>query len=455
MPTRQSQADFEQTLIDTLKRKNVAETITNIILETVTSALNDKFKYYDEKIAQLEAEIVNLKTNFNESTGMSKEGGQKTMEQKLDNIQQHMKSNNLRLIQIPEAEGEILTDKLYDIFTNKMNVNINKSEITAVYRVGRRNDTKPRHVLVSFTDNSIKMATYNKFDRSTRGGGVGLYIDSKLKYSQIEVSHNVEQLWVSVSLKGKSYADGVVYRPPHFNYKYFIDELEESLCVAMLREDKVICLGDVNINFLDTEAAPTNYMLEMLDSTGIEQIVEEATHITNTSATLIDVILCNDPLMIESKHVGGLDLTDHELISCKALQDRQKIEPLFYTYRSFRSLEMDKLHADLQNLPLIDICYLSNIDEKVNLFNHSILTLFDKHIPLKTSKITKPKAPWLKDDIRNLMRSRDAARSKYRKNPNDSNWNAYKKLKTKPIMLFYMKKESILIKLLRSCLARA
>ncbi|CAH1972042.1 unnamed protein product [Acanthoscelides obtectus] len=35
----------------------------------------------------------------------------------------------------------------------------------------------------------------------------------------------------------------------------------------MLREDKVICLGDVNINFLDTEAAPTNYMLEMLDST--------------------------------------------------------------------------------------------------------------------------------------------------------------------------------------------
>ncbi|CAH2006701.1 unnamed protein product [Acanthoscelides obtectus] len=50
---------------------------------------------------------------------------------------------------------------------------------------------------------------------------------------------------------------------------------------------------------------------------GIQQIVEEATHITNTSATLIDVILCNDPSMIESKHVGGLDLTDHELISCK------------------------------------------------------------------------------------------------------------------------------------------
>ncbi|CAH1979567.1 unnamed protein product [Acanthoscelides obtectus] len=56
----------------------------------------------------------------------------------------------------------------------------------------------------------------------------------------------------------------------------------------------------------------------------IEQIVEEATHITNTSATLIDVILCNDPLMIESKHVDGLDLTDHELISCKVFGSSSK-----------------------------------------------------------------------------------------------------------------------------------
>nr|CAH7764617.1 unnamed protein product [Callosobruchus chinensis] len=87
---------------------------------------------------------------------------QKTMEQKLDKVQQHIKNNNLRLMQVPEAEGENLLDKVYDVFTNKMKVDINKSEITAVYRVGRRNDTKPRHVLVSFNDNSIKMAAYNK-----------------------------------------------------------------------------------------------------------------------------------------------------------------------------------------------------------------------------------------------------------------------------------------------------
>nr|CAH7768081.1 unnamed protein product [Callosobruchus chinensis] len=157
-------ADFEQTLIDALKKKNVADSISKVILQTVTAALNDKFNYYDDKIAQLETEIANLKLTNERNVGDTPVEGmhQKTMEQKLDNVQQHIKNNNLRLMQVPEAEGENLLDKVYDVFTNKMKVDINKSEITAVYRVGRRNDTKPRHVLVSFNDNSIKMAAYNK-----------------------------------------------------------------------------------------------------------------------------------------------------------------------------------------------------------------------------------------------------------------------------------------------------
>ncbi|CAH1989983.1 unnamed protein product [Acanthoscelides obtectus] len=43
-----------------------------------------------------------------------------------------------------------------------MEVDINRSEITAVCRVGRQNGSNPRHILVSFKDNCIKIAAYNK-----------------------------------------------------------------------------------------------------------------------------------------------------------------------------------------------------------------------------------------------------------------------------------------------------
>nr|CAH7751619.1 unnamed protein product [Callosobruchus chinensis] len=300
-------------------------------------------------------------------------------------------------------------------------------------------------------DSSIHIQGYDlvRFDRGSRGGGVAFYIDSKFKYSQIEVSPNIEQLWVSVSLKGKSYAVGVVYRPPHSNYKHFTDELEESLCSAMLHDEKVICLGDVNINFMDTGAASTKYLTEMLNSTSMHQIIDEVTHITNQTGTLIDVILCNDPSIIESKQVGGLDLTYHELISCRVQQHKLKTEPLFYTYRSFKNFDITHFLDDLQKLSLINICYLSDIEDKIELFNRLITDLFNKHIPLKTSKITKAKAPWLNDEIRSLMIDRDKARSAFRKHPISSNWEKYKTLKNRTNHKIVEEKRKYLIKLHR------
>nr|CAH7727250.1 unnamed protein product [Callosobruchus chinensis]CAH7764659.1 unnamed protein product [Callosobruchus chinensis] len=91
----------KQELID---RKNAGETniriiyiysssISNVILQTVTAALNDKFNYYDDKIAQLETEIANLKLTNERNVGDTPVEGmhQKTMEQKLDNLQQHIR----------------------------------------------------------------------------------------------------------------------------------------------------------------------------------------------------------------------------------------------------------------------------------------------------------------------------------------------------------------------------
>nr|CAI5816944.1 unnamed protein product [Callosobruchus analis] len=91
-PTRQGQAEFEQTLIDILTKKNIGECISNIILETITSALNDKFSYYDNKIAQLEADVSELKTKFGDSNSMPAEGiGQKSIQLQLDSVQQHFR----------------------------------------------------------------------------------------------------------------------------------------------------------------------------------------------------------------------------------------------------------------------------------------------------------------------------------------------------------------------------
>nr|CAI5840086.1 unnamed protein product [Callosobruchus analis] len=164
MPTRQNQVEFEQTLIDALKKKNVAESISKIIIDSITSSLADKFSYYDSKIAELENEIIKLKTEYSHhNINPTDDKPHRNVEQKLDDVQQQLKNNNIRIINVPEVADENLIEKVLPIFKNTMKINMTQPDITAVYRVGRQTDgDKPRHVLVTFKENSTKMLVYNK-----------------------------------------------------------------------------------------------------------------------------------------------------------------------------------------------------------------------------------------------------------------------------------------------------
>lgn len=160
MPTRQAQADFDNTLIDALKKKEVADSITQIIIQTITSVLSDKFKFYDDKISSLEAEIEQLKTLKSDDNNPNTIESQKKVEQKLDNLQQQQKNNNIRIMHLKEEENENLTNKMIHIFRDKMKLSISNTQILNVYRVGK-NTESPRHVLVTFQDNATKMRVYN------------------------------------------------------------------------------------------------------------------------------------------------------------------------------------------------------------------------------------------------------------------------------------------------------
>lgn len=174
MPTRQGQIDFEQNLIEALKKTNVAETITKIILSAITNHFSEKFKYYDDKITDLENEITALKnkiTDISDSEYLDTKQKVVDVEQKVDTVQQHTKNNNLRLMQIPEADNENISDKVLNIFKNKLQITVSKSDVIAIYRAGQKIGNKPRHTLVTFRDNSMKMAVYNK-KKSLKGSNI-------------------------------------------------------------------------------------------------------------------------------------------------------------------------------------------------------------------------------------------------------------------------------------------
>lgn len=169
--------------------------------------------------------------------------------------------------------------------------------------------------------NNVKIQGYNfvRQDREGRGGGVGLYIKSCYKYSVINNDftrkENFEQVWVKILFQKVSFIFGCVYRPPSHRFSNFLVDFDNTLTSLSPLCDKICCGGDFNIDFLQmfsNEVVEFNLLLENLS---LIQTISTPTRITNTSSTLIDLLLLtNDVNVIHSDTLPGPQLSDHEFI---------------------------------------------------------------------------------------------------------------------------------------------
>lgn len=155
MPTRQ-QADFEKSLVEALRSTNVASAISEAIITNITKKLAEKFTYYDTKISALEAEIKLLKstTEISEKEPLNDERIQ--YKQKIDNLEQRSKNNNIRLMGLKEENNENTLDMVKHLLEQKFKMNVDDGDITAAYRVSQNTAERPKHIIIMFKDNQTK-----------------------------------------------------------------------------------------------------------------------------------------------------------------------------------------------------------------------------------------------------------------------------------------------------------
>ncbi|KAK9707670.1 hypothetical protein QE152_g27714 [Popillia japonica] len=198
--------------------------------------------------------------------------------------------------------------KFHDRAT-KANVCSKKKELRGTKFVIREDLTRTRHFLMveakkkygnrsvwsnnvvseTWLDNAIPNESIHiqgylvvRKDRVTRGGGVCIYIRESLRVVPLSCSTSIEQAWVGVEIGCTKLALGVFYKPPNFHYKLFCDYLEEQVTTVSMEYDMLICLGDININMCHTSTAPDKvYLLNMLESVGLTQVINSPTRCTN------------------------------------------------------------------------------------------------------------------------------------------------------------------------------
>lgn len=124
-----------------LTRENKAE-IKEIVRVTVAEVMNSYIEKITEKVMEM----------FEERNGGSNANiiqQLKEYEDKVDQLQQEMKSRNLIINGIPETQNEIVNEKIISI-CHSLNIDLDEGHISKCYRFGKKIENKQRPILIKF-----------------------------------------------------------------------------------------------------------------------------------------------------------------------------------------------------------------------------------------------------------------------------------------------------------------
>lgn len=282
------------------------------------------------------------------------------------------------------------------------------------------------------SDRSIQVPGYTivRNDRiHKRGGGLAFYLIDSLDVKVIPTSDAIEQLWIKVKLNQKQYVFGVVYRPHDVSFNTFLNEVDHTFASVIGDCDELICTGDFNVDMSELEDMKTIQLRSLIESYNLKQIIDEPTRITDTTATLLDLIIMSDSLVVCDGGASDFNLTDHQLVYCTLELKKDIKKCQLKTYRSFKYFDLDNFTIELMSLPFYEMFDMNDVNVKIEFLTRLLNKLFDKHAPVTVSRFTKPYAPWLTDNIRLMMTLRDDALKKFKKSRKMSHWDYYKQLR--------------------------
>ena len=287
----------------------------------------------------------------------------------------------------------------------------------------------------SVSDLEIEIPGYDVFrvDRQDkRGGGVCIYARHGFK---TEVLHDISgisetglhQLWIKIQVRNlKSFLVCTTYRPPNVPITCINTDLSISLVAALLYNKPVYILDDLNCNLLELNIPESQVLIEFFQSFNLSQVVTKPTRSTGKSESLLDVILVSNTNQVLESDVLISSISDHDLVYIKLPLKREKSPPIFIITRSFKNYSSSEFLKDVATSPWSVLEIFDDPDDKLFAFNVLFNDVLDKHAAVKTILIRGRPNPYVTEEIRALMRTRDEWKRAFKKTKDPLAWSAYK-----------------------------
>ena len=275
--------------------------------------------------------------------------------------------------------------------------------------------TETRLLNHKHSSDRLRIPNYNLYRRdSTLTGhtGIAAYIHHNIiKYTtrRPDLEHEkIECLWFEVrAFKSSPLLIGFIYRNPASRNDWFDDYLHMMDKVNSLNINTVL-LGDFNIDLLSAQSQ----WQTLIRLTGLKQLIQQPTRVTERSATLLDHIYTNNTNVIKKPSVSDLCMSDHKPIICKWSSKLPKPHTnkghTYTIYRNFKTFNQVAFMYDISCTDFNTVMMCSEVNEAAQLLTNTLVSVLNKHAPVQRKRVKHATMPsWMTTEIRNAMTLRD------------------------------------------------
>ena len=286
-------------------------------------------------------------------------------------------------------------------------------------------------------DNEIGIDHYKivRKDRNRRGGGVILYVREEYEVEVLQHAslQNLEALAIRVRNKSSQPFIFITwYRPPSGHSELF-DHYESLLSFVDSFNNSIVIMGDLNCDILKKPLqSNTKRVILIHENFALQPLnVTESTRVSETSSSLIDLMLTNRIELIKSSGVIDIGLSDHSMNFIVWGNSPTHATPRVFHYRKFQDVDVDAFCERLQNQPWENVILAKDISQAVKLWEDYLLEIVNLFMPIKSRKVKNKSSPWMTSEIVKLIKQRNKIKKKSRRTKNSEDIIMYRKLRNK------------------------
>ena len=198
----------------------------------------------------------------------------------------------------------------------------------------------------------------------------------------------------------------------------------------------MFALGDFNC---DMSQNSSNKMTELIQTYDLKQLIQEPTHYTENSSSVIDLILVRNISNVLTSCVTDCFPPEQIRYHCPVVVLLKFLRPSVKTFKrriwNYNLADYDLYRTLLSEHNLVENLNLNeDIDENVKHITDAIFSAAEQSIPNKTITVRPAEHPWITCKIKNHIRKRKRYYRKFKRTANVSFLEKYKDIRSKIVL---------------------